>query len=151
MTIPRRCFQYSLRSFLVVLTAFAIWLGVIVNRAREQRETVKIIEAMGGELYYDWQSAGLDAVGNPIDLEPCGPAWLRRIVGNELFQTVDTVTFPYMPDSKQADILRMIPRLQRLRSLKRILVIGANSQDTIDKLTVALPNCEEISMSLPGF
>lgn len=50
----RRWFQYSLRSFLVVVTALAVWLGVVVNRAREQREAVKAIEALGGSVMYDW-------------------------------------------------------------------------------------------------
>ena len=53
MRLTRRWFQYSLRSFLVILTALAVWLGVVVNRARVQREAVKAIEALGGCHFYD--------------------------------------------------------------------------------------------------
>ena len=67
MTRTRRWLQYSLRSFLVVLTAFAIWLGVAVNRAREQREAVKAIEALGGTVTYDFQVTGVpyDGTSDP--------------------------------------------------------------------------------------
>jgi hypothetical protein len=47
MATPRRWFQYSLRSFFVLVTAFAVWPGVVVDRARERREAVKAIEAFG--------------------------------------------------------------------------------------------------------
>jgi hypothetical protein len=49
----RRWLQFSLRTAFVGLTVFAVWLGVIVNRAREQREAVKAIEALGGWVTYD--------------------------------------------------------------------------------------------------
>lgn len=42
---PRRWFQFSLRFFLVALTVLAFWLGVVVTRAREQREAVKAIRS----------------------------------------------------------------------------------------------------------
>ncbi len=151
MKLGRRHLTFSLRTSFVVLTALAVWLGVVVNRAREQREAVKAIEELGGIVTYDWQLRIL-VVGRPQVLgRPGGPAWLRGIIGNDFFQTVESVTFPYMPDSTQADILRTIPHLQRLGGLKNIWVTGSNSQDTADKLMAALPDCENISMSLPGF
>ena len=51
----RRWFQYSRRSFLVVVTSLAVWLGIVVNRAGEQQEAVKAIEALGGHVTYDWE------------------------------------------------------------------------------------------------
>jgi hypothetical protein len=47
----RRYLTFSLRTLFVLTTAFAIWLGVVVNRAREQREAIKAIEALGGGGY----------------------------------------------------------------------------------------------------
>lgn len=41
----RRYLTFSLRSLFVLTTALAIWLGVVINGAREQREAVKAIEA----------------------------------------------------------------------------------------------------------
>ena len=71
-------------------TALTVWLGVIVDRAREQREVVKAIEALGGEIYYDWQvqvspiAAAGPLAPNP-NAKPRVPAWLRRIVGDHFF------------------------------------------------------------------
>jgi hypothetical protein len=73
-----------------VTTALTVWLGVIVDRAREQREAVKAIEALGGEIYYDWQvqvspiAAAGPLAPNP-NAKPRVPAWLRRIVGDHFF------------------------------------------------------------------
>lgn len=52
MTRPRRYLTFSLRTLFVVLTVLGIWLGVIANRAREQREAVRAIEKAGGFIAY---------------------------------------------------------------------------------------------------
>jgi hypothetical protein len=40
------------------MTASAVWLGVVVNRAREQREALKTIEAMGADVHYEYCHIG---------------------------------------------------------------------------------------------
>ena len=40
----RRWFQFSLGSLFVLLTVLCVWLGVTVERARKQRESVEAIE-----------------------------------------------------------------------------------------------------------
>lgn len=52
MAAHRRWFQFSMRSFLFLLTAFAVVLAVLANRAREQREAVAAIERAGGAVFY---------------------------------------------------------------------------------------------------
>ena len=64
------------------MTALAVWLGVVVNRATEQREAVEAIEALGGYVIYDWQAPSSDAE------QLAGPAWLRRAVGDDFFRTL---------------------------------------------------------------
>ena len=187
MKLTRRWFQYSLRTFLVVLTAFAVWRGVVIHRAREQREAVKAIEAAGGIVRYDWQydsfRARRDGVSFDSPLsnsmrEPSGPLWIRRIVGDEFFQQVWAVQIPRArsmsefpalnpndpwdpcrwwayskgrapPRETEADIVKLIPHLQRLHGLKAIslpLYIGecdtSLSQSTLDLLERSLPECE---------
>jgi hypothetical protein len=52
MAAHRRWFQFSMRSFILLLTAFAVVLAVLANRAREQREAVAAIERAGGVVLY---------------------------------------------------------------------------------------------------
>ena len=85
----RHYVRFSLRTMLVVLTAFAVWLGVQANRANRQRAVVRWVTENGGWVHYDWQfhkRNGIDIFisGN----RPPGPAWLRRQIGDDYFQSV---------------------------------------------------------------
>ena len=51
----RRWFQFSLRTFLVLMTVFAVWFGWAMNKAREQRKAVAWVEELGGAVWYDYQ------------------------------------------------------------------------------------------------
>jgi len=51
----RRVFRFSLRTLLIAVTAFGVWLGVKLHQAREQRAAVKEIRALGGWVHYDYQ------------------------------------------------------------------------------------------------
>ena len=86
----RRWFQFSLRTLFVLLTVLCVWLAVTVNRARKQREAVAAIEAVGGMVLYEHQYD---------DSEPPGPKWLRELVGDEYFVSVDVVFFVEATDA----------------------------------------------------
>ena len=136
----RRYLTFSLRTFLVLLTVLAAWLGVVVNRAREQREAVKALEALGGSVGYDWQDVDLDleellSLDGP--LTPPGPEWLRRLVGDDLFQDAVSVSF-----SEETNALKSIAHLKRLRKLKTVVVTPFASTATTDEIEAALPSCE---------
>lgn len=155
MKPTRRWFQYSLRSFLVLLTAMAVWLGVIVNRAREQRETVKAIEALMGRVQYDWQPKMVEVTvtlngvqnvkgwrrENASNTAPDAPDWLRRLVGDEYFQEVEEIEFPYSSLPSQREIAALIPLLKRLRALK-VIKLRAASAGVQWALKEALPGCK---------
>ena len=148
MKPTRRWFQYSLRSFLVVLTALAVWLGVVVNRAREQREAVKAIEALGGVVYYDWSP--------PIPLTTSNydealrkwrrTKWLRNAFGDDYFQSVEVVNLswaqPNLDSSWRTKTNRpLIRHLQRLHGLRLVYVSIYMPTETRDELAAALPGC----------
>ena len=44
----RRWLRYSLRTFVVVLTVFGIWLGLLVHRVNKQREAVQWVKDEDG-------------------------------------------------------------------------------------------------------
>ena len=75
----RRWWQLSLRTLLIVVTVFCILLGITVKRARDQRQAVEAIEALGGKTHYRHD--------NHIYSSRLGPAWLRRLIGNNYFIT----------------------------------------------------------------
>lgn len=134
MATRRRWLQFSLRTAFVVLTVFAIWLGVIVSRAREQRAAVVEIQKLGGLAYYDWFYQ--DTEGPP------GPAWLRRLIGDDFFQDVEMVSFDSSPPADNTDIPGALPFLERLRKLRTIVVPAGTFKDTRDRLRTAMPKCE---------
>ncbi len=149
MKSGRRWFQYSLRSFLVILTLVAVWLGIAANRAREQREAVKAIEALGAVVIYVWQIELLSSTKpSARHAAPRGPAWLRRLIGDDCFQHAQLASFsgpdPGQPFPPEADILRSIPNLKRLYGLNEIVVSDKNSAATLDQLNAAFPNCKII-------
>lgn len=141
----RRWLQYSLRSFLVVVTALAVWLGIVVNRAREQREAVEAIKNVGGEVRYDWQTETITPQGiTVVGGVPDGPFWLRQLIGDDYIWKVETVRFP-SPFTTKEEILKSVPHLRHLQSLRIVAIEhweSVGSIDTVHELEAALPDCE---------
>jgi hypothetical protein len=83
---PQRM-KLTIRTFLIVITAIGIWLGVLTDKAQRQRRAVTRIREMGGWVAYDWQTTP------HLTSHPPGPTWLRAMVGDDFFQEVTVVTF----------------------------------------------------------
>ena len=155
MRLTRRYLTFSLRTLFVLTTALAVWLGVVVNRVREQREAVKAIEALGGEVRYDWQQRYLPGTTNlRVEPEPPGPACLRRILGDDFFQDVHAVDFadvglhPFPVLKEPIEPIRAIPYLQRLRALKGVVISKSLHENAESKLKTALPDCQVILFTI---
>jgi hypothetical protein len=131
-------FQFSVLSLLVLMFAVAVpcsWLATEVKRAREEAKAVEAIRSSMGEIQYDWQA---DANGAALpNAQPPGPAWLRGLLGADLFASVTAVHPPERPptssavlacllgwaagyrpplwsDDSMLEHLEALPRLQRL-------------------------------------
>ena len=121
----RRWFQFSLRSFLVLVTILGIWLGFLARGAKRQAEAITAIKAHGGWCYYDFQ------VRDPFteSFDPYAkswvPEWLLNRLGEDLFHDVEAVSMVYnsdpgkRPDKSHgtADALRHLDALPDLRAL----------------------------------
>jgi hypothetical protein len=114
---PRRRLRLSLRVLLLVIAMIGAGFGWIVDTSRGQRATIAFIEANGGAVSYDW------AQQSDVSLmKPSGPAWLRRIVGDELFQDIGGIqlngSIPRRaqapPDEVFRRLLRAGPRITTL-------------------------------------
>ena len=125
----RRWWQYSLRTFFVVLTVLCMcfcWIAWRVHRANEQKKAVEWVEKLGGFVFYDYE---LDKNGIKIyDPKPPGPKWLVQFLGIHYFQEVSTVSL--------ARPLAILTSLQELY-LRHTQV----SKEQVEKLQQALPNC----------
>src|SRR5437763_10676987 len=67
----RRGLRFSLRTLLIAITLFCVWLGVSFNRANRQRRVVEAIKAFGGDVRYDYAT---DDDGSDIPNAP-PPPW----------------------------------------------------------------------------
>ena len=100
---------------MLLVSAFAVFLGWRVNRANTQRRTVAAIVAAGGHVYYDWHS---DPDGRWV------PGRLRKRIGEEYFQEVVGVFF---------NIPQPEPRVGKLRPEAADELMGAISR--LDRVT----------------
>lgn len=114
----RRWFlRYGLRGLFIITALIAIGLGVITNRAKNERRAVEAITELGGTFWYDYQKVPNQySVLNDL-AEECfdanapipGSPWLRNALGDEYFihpikvkiadqRIVDHGALAYLPD-----------------------------------------------------
>jgi len=105
-----RWFQYSLRTlllFVVVWSMMCSCLAVRMKRARAQKEAAAAIVASGGWVEYDWLPD--DPFSDPG--RQSGPRWLRRLLGDDFFSTVEGAEL----STAQVKTLGGLPHIQGLR------------------------------------
>jgi hypothetical protein len=146
----------SLRALLLALLVLGAILGWRVNRAREQRLAVSVIERNGGVARYDWQFVNDVIVAGR---RPPGPRWLRRLIGDEYFQEVWNVVLHtnHAPDGRElggfrpvdevVQCLRAFPTLKDLyihrRGASDLALEAIGSLDSLE--TVAIASCPNAS------
>ena len=113
-------FQFSIRALLLLTVVVALpcgWLAAAREQARKQREAVEEFEDGSGTVSYDYQ---FDLWGHAIPgATPPGPAWLRKVLGDDLFVNVTQVNFVRPGGSgTQLKQLEELTKLRRLDSTK---------------------------------
>jgi hypothetical protein len=121
----RRWFQYSLRSLMLAMFLASLamsWVAVGMRRARQQKKVVEDIRGLGGDIRYDYE---FDHSGHLLPrASPPGPAWLRNLVGEDLFVAVVEVHF-YTSRVTDADV----EDLKGLRDLKTLVLCRSRVTD----------------------
>jgi len=97
-------FQFTVRSLLVLVVAVAVpcsWLAVEMKKAEKQREAVEAIRTAGGWVEYDYER---DAYRRRTqNVEPPEPAWVRRLLGDDMFARVVGARLPAHADIVQLE------------------------------------------------
>jgi Leucine-rich repeat (LRR) protein len=107
----RRWFQFSLRTLMIVTMICAIgsaWLGKKIERKRYEQEAVEAIVSSGGQVLYDYEMVKGGT--------PPGPAWLRKLLGKNLFSEVVLVNLIGRGQASDSGlvVLDRFPQLQEL-------------------------------------
>lgn len=110
---PRRWLRFSLRTLLIAVTVFCLWLGRQVYVARRQAEAVTKIEGLGGFVAYDYE---FDSAGNFVRNPTRAPQWLRSSIGEDHFRSVVIVTLDES-QSLRNDHLEYLECLTAVRQL----------------------------------
>jgi hypothetical protein len=88
----RRWLRFSLRTLLVVVVLLSVplgWFALKMREAERQRRAVEAITEAGGWVRYDW---ALDESGRDSGRQgPPAPAWLLKLVGEDLFSDIACV------------------------------------------------------------
>jgi hypothetical protein len=98
----RRWFQFSLRTLMIGVTIAALacgWLVSKIERKRQEREAAEAIVKLGGFAFYDceWTTQGLN-----FSNRPRGPAWLRKLLGENFFSEFELVSLDKVQEAEAA-------------------------------------------------
>lgn len=111
----RRWLRFSLRTVLLVITLGALLLGWRVSQVRRQQAAVARIVEAGGSVRYRFDRPRFGQThesGRPI---LTGPAWMRRLMGDEGFQVVHAVDLP--GTRKDQELMELISSFRQLEAL----------------------------------
>ena len=139
--------SFSIRTLLLVMTVFGIWLGLRVEAARRQKRAVEEITKLGGWVRYDYQ---FDSDGEELpEGQSWVPEWILKRTGEDLFHHVVEVNMVYHEEAgRRSDntnetdaIKHQLPALPRLR---RLLLHDDQTTDDLLKAVSKLRYLEEL-------
>src|SRR5688500_15247675 len=129
----RRLFSFTLRTLLIAMTVFGVWLGWRIQRANRQREAVKAIQAhSGGPVCYGFMYS-TQQQSYWVGVPPPAPRWLIDLVGIDFLHNVETAN---LTKWDQYDIVESSPpdlaaRLEYLPHLKTLSLQGDQASDSV--------------------
>lgn len=145
--MKRRWFRYSLRSFLLLLTVLCIWMGVLASQAIRQKKAIDAITAGGGEVHFDYDEVAANQtlpVFRPNG-GPAGPAWLRKMIGDEYFRVVVGVGFSDQNPGNAA----VVQAIEAFPKLKYLHIAGDRVTDDVLPRIATLRHLRYLGLNCP--
>lgn len=136
----------SLGTLMLLVLAVAVWLGWVTNRARSQRRAIEKVKEHGGWVHFDYEYVKGTFTPNQ---EPRAPLWLRRLVGDEYFREIASVSLVYDDTTgKRFDNYDftpgVLPALEGQMGLRRLLLEYQQASDDGLRHIGGLPNLEDL-------
>lgn len=143
---PQRWFKFRISTMLLLTGILGIWLGVVANRAKDERQGTAAIRDAGGSVKFDYQYA--DDGEFIRNAKPPAPEVIRKAIGEEYFTNVveaeaNTQQFTNQDLSqlkglKELRSLRIFETdvtdegIRSLEALKRLEVVDLRNNDVTD-------------------
>lgn len=152
----RNLFSFSLRTFLFIVTIAAIWLAWATSKAQKQKAAIEALAQFDSTVFYEHSyDTDENLIFHPDDPRTPGPAWLRRIVGDDFFTTVNYVSLaagstkerPPITDEKLADLRGHLESLPGLKSLNLMFTDEVTDAGVAE--LVELTSLEELNIMSP--
>lgn len=141
-----RYLRFSLRTFFLII-ATGVWLSVISNRARIQKQTVDRVNQLGGQVGFDYQLN--DKMSWRKDPNLPAPVWMIDLIGADYVRSVSIVNFDDGSDPSD-DELTVVANLTGLKQLtlanrKRITDSGLRHLTRLSEMEVLALNGTNVS------
>jgi hypothetical protein len=131
-----------LRTLMLLVLTVAVWLGWITNRAQQQKAAVTAIAAAGGSVSYDYEW-GSGSSG----LAPHALRWLQRVIGDDYFKEVVSVSLAGDSKGNHDDVLSALDSFFRLK----VLHLGSRqATDEVLEHIKGLAHLEELYVDQPS-
>ena len=137
-----RYLRFSLRTFFLLIIATGVWLSVISNRARVQKQSVDRVNQLGGQVGFDYQFD--DKMAWRKDAKLPAPVWMIDLIGPDYARSITIVNFDEGSDPSDED-LKVIASCTSLKQLslanrKRITDNGLRHFTRLTELEVLALN-----------
>lgn len=129
--------QWSLRSFLVVVTLIAVILGFYWRRVHNQARFVSLARAAGALVIYDHQMSGLGNYKVPYKPSPHPHKWLVDLIGPDALYGVEAVDFISCGEPLNAELHAAVCDCP---ALKEIWLRPGEPDEFVERLKKALPS-----------
>lgn len=155
----RRWLQFRLRTLFILVAIVAVPCGLFKwkwDRKQVERRAVAEIKKMGGYVGYDWQVIeGSGASAETLRRlkqgqrpEPPGPAFLRKLLGDDILAHVVQVQFPYVEiDDSDLVWLESLPDVESLdlRNKKGVTDDGLEHLSGLSRLLTLVLNQTKVT------